>query len=115
MENANFLEIFNDLLSEIGLNRKQFAERCGIPYTTVIGWTTLGRLPDFTALVKIADFFGCPIDYLAGRQHSLTEGYATSKSAERERTMLRHFRKLNNESKDLIIQLTQKLSSGTDE
>lgn len=65
---AKFLEIFNDLLSENGLNRKQFAELSGIPYTTVIGWTSLNRLPDYTALIKIADYFKCSVDYLAGRQ-----------------------------------------------
>lgn len=54
---ATFLDIFNDLLVENNLNRKQFAEQSGIPYTTVIGWTNLNRLPDYSAIIKIADFF----------------------------------------------------------
>lgn len=62
-----FLEVLNDLLNEEGISRWQFAERSGIPYTTVVGWTNLGRLPDFAALVKIADFFDCSVDYLTGR------------------------------------------------
>lgn len=62
-----FLEVLNDLLNEEGISRWQFAERSGIPYTTVVGWTNLGRLPDFAALIKIADFFDCSVDYLMGR------------------------------------------------
>ena len=68
---AKFLEIFNDLLSENGLNRKQFAELSGIPYTTVIGWTNLNRLPDYTALIKIADYFNALLTTLrAGRNNT---------------------------------------------
>lgn len=66
--NENFLKIFYELLDEKGLNKRQFAEKSGIPYPTVIGWTNQGRLPDFSALGKIADCFGCTVDYLLGRE-----------------------------------------------
>lgn len=68
MKKNIFSEILIQLLQENGLNRKQFAERSGIPYPTVVGWTNLGRLPDFSALCKVADFFDCSTDYLTGRQ-----------------------------------------------
>ena len=61
-----FLNIFNSLKAEYGLNDRQFAIKSGIPYTTVRGWTALGRLPDHDAIIKIADFFGVSADYLLG-------------------------------------------------
>ena len=103
-----FTEIFNELLEENDLNRKQFAERSGIPYTTVIGWTKLNRLPDYTALIKIADFFECSIDYLAGRQGGY--GLPTSEVPTAEQTLLKNFKKLDPENKELILKLSKNLA-----
>lgn len=104
-----FIEIFNELLEENNLNRKQFSEKSGIPYTTVIGWTTLNRLPDYTALIKIADFFNCSIDYLTERQEFTDNAYYEEKVAQQEKAMLKDYRKLDYNSKQLINQLIQKL------
>jgi transcriptional regulator with XRE-family HTH domain len=105
-----FIEIFNDLLEENNLNRKQFAEKSEIPYTTVIGWTTLHRLPDYAALNKIADFFDCSVDYLMGRQHNLGNNISQD-TLKIENTLLHYFRKLDNDDKEIIIKLTRNLSS----
>ena len=67
VQDEGFIDLFYDLLNEQNLNRWQFAEKSGIPYPTVIGWTNHGRLPDFNALKRIADFFDCSVDYLTGR------------------------------------------------
>ena len=69
-KNEKFLKVFYELLDENGLNRRQFADKSEIPYPTVIGWTNQGRLPDYTALNKLADFFGCSADYLLGREEN---------------------------------------------
>ncbi len=100
-----FLDVFNDLLEEKGLNRKKFAELSGIPYTTVIGWTNLNRLPDYTALIKIADFFQCSIDFLTGRQDEYSNTYPSPEFS-RDRVLLKNFRKLDPDAKDAILHLT---------
>ena len=105
-----FIEIFNDLLDEKGLNRKQFAEKSGIPYTTVIGWTAHNRLPDYTALNKIADFFNCSVDYLMGRQDDWNNTIIPVEILQSEQTLLKNFRKLNTENKELILTLIKKLN-----
>jgi transcriptional regulator with XRE-family HTH domain len=97
-----FSEIFNDLLKEKGLNRRQFAEMSGIPYTTVIGWTNLKRLPDYVALTKIADFFECSVDYLTGRQDELGYVPCAFELTEEEQVVLQDYRKLNSEDKSLV-------------
>ncbi len=105
-----FVKLFNELLEEHNLNRKQFAEQSGIPYTTVIGWTKLNRLPDYTALIKIADFFQCSIDYLAGRQDYYGNPYSSVEVSSLEQNMIKHFRKLNSENQEIISKLTKNLS-----
>lgn len=66
-EHEKFFIVFSDLLEGEGLTRKQFAIKSEIPLATVLGWTNKGRLPDYTALIKIANFFDCSLDYLMGR------------------------------------------------
>ncbi len=104
-----FVEIFNELLEDYNLNRKQFAEQSGIPYTTVIGWTKLNRLPDYTALIKIADFFHCSIDYLVGRQDDSENGGSFSEVSHSEQTLLKDFRELNSDNKELVSKLVKNL------
>lgn len=105
-----FIEIFSELLAENGLNRKQFAEKSGIPYTTVSGWATQNRLPDYTALIKIADFFNCSTDFLTGRQDDYGNNFYSGEIAPQEKAMLNNFRKLDNENKQLILKLSQNLT-----
>lgn len=102
-----FVDVFNELLDEAELNRKQFAEKCGIPYTTVVGWTTLNRLPDFTSLIKIADFFNCSIDYLAQRQTESDDFKYLSAS---QKQLLTNFESLDSENRQLIYKLIEKLT-----
>ena len=89
-----FIDIFNDLLDEKNLNRKQFSAQSGITYTTVIGWTNLNRLPDYHALIKISDFFQCSIDYLFGRQEEFLYISSPSTLSKQEQQLLSDFRKL---------------------
>lgn len=110
MENTIFIETFNELLAEKGLNRKQFAEKSGIPYTTIIGWTKLNRLPDYSALIKIADFFHCSIDYLVGRQDEFGNMLYSAENLHTEMSFIKYFRNLSTENKELIIKLTKNLS-----
>lgn len=60
-----FLKIFDKLLNENGLNKRQFSIKSGIPYTTIDGFYKKGyeniRL---TTLRKIADYFNVSLDYL---------------------------------------------------
>ena len=109
META-FLSVFYDLLAEHGLNRKQFAEQSGIPYPTVIGWTNLRRMPDYYALIRIADFFSCSLDYLTGREGGPARGKAAP--ATDEERLLRNFRRCSDEDRTLLLTLSEKLTGG---
>lgn len=104
-----FIDIFNDLLDERNLNRKQFAEQSGIPYTTVIGWTNLNRLPDYSALLKISDFFQCSVDYLVGRQNYYDYTPPTNSLSKQEQKLLINYRKLSQNDKDIVQTITSAL------
>jgi len=102
-----FVDTFNELLDDRNLNRKQFAELCGIPYTTVVGWTKLGRLPDFVSIIKIADFFNCSTDFLMGRGSQFTtEGFGVTQ----EENLLKNFEKLSKDDKQFLIKLIEKMT-----
>lgn len=105
-----FIDVFSELLTERNLNRKQFAEKSGIPYTTVIGWTTLNRLPDYTALIKIADFFDCSLDFLTERNER-HECRGTTEIKADERTLLKGYRRLRGENRMLVATLVSALAA----
>lgn len=109
MKEKIFSEVFYQLLKESGLNRKQFAERSGIPYPTVVGWTSMGRLPDFTALKKIADFFGCSVDYLMCRQDDAGNITVVRQLNEEERRLLDGYNLLSEEQKQAVKKLIESM------
>lgn len=105
-----FTDVFNELLDEHNFNRKQFAARSGIPYTTVIGWTTLNRLPDYTALIKIADFFDCSIDFLTERSVKYESDGVQVDITAAEMDLLKKIRRLRGDNRELVVKLATVLS-----
>ena len=66
-----FKEILQGLLEERGINQRQLGLGADIPATTISGWINPGRLPDYSALIKLSKFFEVSADYLLG----LTDEY----------------------------------------
>ena len=48
-----------------GISREMLASEIGVSRKTLYNWIENGKIPE-SALVKMADFFGCSIDYLLG-------------------------------------------------
>lgn len=105
MNNKSFTDKLYELLEESGLNRKQFAEKCGIPYPTVIGWTNLNRLPDYAALMKIADFFDCSVDYLMNRQDDVGNITVVRSLSNDEEKLLTAYKRLTPAQKQAVNRL----------
>lgn len=55
------------LISERGLDQKQFAELFGLKVSTLNGYVTNYRTPDVELQKRFADFFNVSVDYLIGR------------------------------------------------
>lgn len=58
---------FRDLVSASGMSLESVADGCGINKQSIFNYARLDRNPGLENLVKIADFFGVPLDYLVGR------------------------------------------------
>lgn len=52
-----------------GISNDRLAEDLGVTRKTLYNWLNKGNIP-LSALVHMADMFGCTIDYLLGRQAS---------------------------------------------
>ena len=55
-----------DLMAEKGINQRQLSVGAQIPPTTISGWINANRLPDYSALIKLAVYFDVSADYLLG-------------------------------------------------
>ncbi|MCH5156862.1 MAG: helix-turn-helix transcriptional regulator [Clostridiales bacterium] len=109
MSTTNFADKLYELLAEKGLNRKQFAEKCGIPYPTVIGWTNLNRLPDYSALMKLADFFDCSVDYLMCRQDDVGNITVVNSLTNDEEKLLTTYKQLTHAQKQAVSKLVESM------
>lgn len=49
-----------------GISNDSLAEKLGVARKTLYNWMEKGNIP-VSALIQMADLFGCTIDYLLGR------------------------------------------------
>lgn len=82
MENS-FYEILNHLVESTGMSVCELSRRIGISYPALRSYCTRRAKPDFENLVKLADYFSVPLDYLAGRctleqAKEISENYAAT-------------------------------------
>ena len=63
------------LITERGMEQKQFAELFGLKVSTLNGYVTGYRTPDIDLQKRFADFFSVSVDYLIGRtdERTITE------------------------------------------
>lgn len=62
-----FSERLKELREEAGLSQKEIADILNISRTSISGYESTNREPDFSTLIKIANFFDISLDYLLGR------------------------------------------------
>lgn len=60
------------LITERGMEQKQFAEIFGLKVSTLNGYVTSYRTPDVDMQKRFADFFSVSVDYLIGRTDERT-------------------------------------------
>lgn len=62
-----FAKRLKELREQAGYSQYSFAAAMSIAQSTVGGWESGKREPNFDMTKKIADFFGVSVDYLLGR------------------------------------------------
>lgn len=105
-----FKDILKALREERGLSQKNIAQACNVSPTCICQLETGVRNPTGSTLVLLADFFGCSIDYLLGREDDFgnvhVQGTAPQLTAD-EKELLDIFRSLRREYKVQILEYTR--------
>ena len=85
----------NLILKDKGLSQKEMLEACELNKNTV------NSIPRADNLAKIADYLGCSVDYLLGRENPTFAGYSNSTSS----PFLTKFLQLSNRDQNEILAL----------
>ena len=86
------------LIEEREITQKELAAQMNIAPSTVSSYVQNTREPDFKTLIEIARYFGVSRDYLLGYKP------ADSNTTSSEDELLRIFRQLSPEQKDICIE-----------
>lgn len=107
---------FKDRLKELrtnkGLTQDDLAHRLDIPSSTIRRYETdESSMPKHDRLEKIADFFGCTVDYLLERDASnvvkeTKEHYGLS---DIDKKVLEEFRKLDPKDQEYLVDLMKRI------
>ncbi|QUH20415.1 helix-turn-helix domain-containing protein [Alkaliphilus sp. B6464] len=65
----NFSERLRSLRKDLNLTQEELAQKLNKTRSTIAGYETERKQPDYETLKFIADFFDVSIDYLLGRTH----------------------------------------------
>jgi transcriptional regulator with XRE-family HTH domain len=81
-ERRDTMNRLKELRLLLGWNMKEAAQKIGIPYTTYVSYEKGEREMNSEVLIKLADFFGCSVDYLLGKSDSPDGGDDTDELAD---------------------------------
>lgn len=93
MDLLKFAERLDDLITESGLSKKEFALKAGLTPSEISKYLNGKCLPELKSLIKTADFCNCTTDYALGLEN---EKYAAAFKpvppfSERLKYLLPHF------------------------
>ena len=71
---SNFTDKLTACYEAEHLDRKHFAEKIGVPESTIRNWIRFGNIPPADTLYKIANYFNLPMEYfIDGKENPLTD------------------------------------------
>lgn len=62
----NFVDALTDIMQMKNISVKQLIEESGVPKSNIFAYIGKYYLPTTPNVIKLADYFNCSIDYLAG-------------------------------------------------
>ena len=63
-----FAKRLKKLRSQKNISRRTLSELCGFSSSLIAKYENGKKIPTMASLIELADFFGCSIDYLVGRE-----------------------------------------------
>lgn len=97
-----------DLLEENDISHKEFAKQLNIAPTTLSGYITNNRHPDYNLLCKMADALGVSTDYLLG--HNCDSITITLK----ENSLLNQIRHMNVSQQKMIYLMVETITKANE-
>lgn len=94
----DFWGVYTALCEKIGEKPQPLGKKLGAASSTITQWKN-GSIPSGEKLVAIADYFGCSIDYLLGREKKSSLPELT----ENEQTIVKVFKSLTDTQQGEII------------
>lgn len=120
-----YLNMFSIRLKELrmknGLSQRELANVFKVSTGTVGNWEVGSREPDFSTIIKLADYFRVSVDYLIGHSDNSTnqigvkgtEQIGESFSTE-EKNLIKDYRTLNFACKKLVKQTIETLKNSSE-
>ena len=91
----------------LGKTQEEICKLCGFKQGNYTGWETNKYIPNADSLIKLADCFGCSVDYILGRESEdgtiIIESNNKTNLTVKENTLLSYFRQMNEDTKDIAI------------
>lgn len=97
-------DILKKLREEKGLTIKEVATGTGMQYTMCREYESGDRKLGMSAAIKYADFFGCSVDYLLGRDSQKSNELTPT---QREEIATQKWLSLDKEKRDALLQMME--------
>jgi len=101
-----------ELRLEKGLSQKELADKISTSNKTIWAYENGVAIPPLDMLIKLADFFGCSIDFLAGRENDfgivnvVSQDAKTTLSPDEEK-LLKYYRQLGPFGRETVLAQTK--------
>ncbi len=92
-----------ELREEKHISQKKLAEVIGTSQRNIGRWENNENEPSYSQVVKLADFFGCSIDYLVGREDDFGNVPVKSNLSTQEQELISAFNKLDVVQRETVL------------
>lgn len=93
-----FSDILRSLAENRNLTQKQIAADIGVPASTIGGYFQGTSEPDLEMVKRLAQYFGCSVDFLVGNKTPQAKSY-------KEDVLIHIFRSMSESQQDLYVEL----------
>lgn len=106
------MERLKELRLEKGLSQQQLARQIETTQSNIGRWENGINEPSASQLIKLADYFGCTIDFLVGREDDFgvkKDDFNQRVKTKNDATFLRLYDKLGDSAKKITLDLMHSL------
>ena len=100
-----------ELRTEKGLMQEDVAKAINVQNYTIGNWERERSEPSVSAIIDLADYFGCTTDYLLGRENDLGLVEINSDLSGDEQELINQYRKLSLGDKSQLLALAKRFLS----